>query len=130
MNRIVALGFFDGVHLGHQALLTACRDLAHRKGYIPAAVTFASHPDTLVMGKTPPLINTVIDRSRFLVSHGMQDIEVLTFDEKLMNTPWQDFLEDLIQKGAAGLFVEMTSVLAAVEKETRNCWKIFAKSGA
>ena len=102
MNRIVALGFFDGVHLGHQALLTACRDLAHRKGYIPAAVTFASHPDTLVMGKTPPLINTVIDRSRFLVSHGMQDIEVLTFDEKLMNTPWQDFLEDLIQKGAAG----------------------------
>lgn len=102
MNKIFALGFFDGVHLGHQALLDACRRLAENKGCAAGVVTFASHPDTLVIGKTPPLINTIEERQRILMGHGMRNIMVLPFDEKLMNTPWQDFLEDLIQKGAVG----------------------------
>jgi len=104
MNRrtIYALGFFDGVHLGHQALLTACRHLAHTEGCDPGAVTFASHPDTLVTGKTPPLINTIEERQRILLGYGMSRILVLPFDEDLRNRPWQSFLEDLLGKGAAG----------------------------
>ena len=102
MNTIFALGFFDGVHLGHQALLTACKHLAERKGCNAGAVTFASHPDAIVTGKTPPLINTVEERQRLLTGFGIRDVLVLPFDEKLRSMLWRDFLEDLIQKGAAG----------------------------
>lgn len=102
MNTIFALGFFDGVHLGHQALLTACRHLAEKNGCKAGAVTFTSHPDTLVAGKTPPLINTVRDRGQLLTGYGMTEILQLPFDEKLKNMPWRDFLEDLLRRGAAG----------------------------
>ena len=102
MNTIFALGFFDGVHLGHQALLTACKQLAERNGCTAGAVTFASHPDAVVTGKTPQLINTVEERQRLLMGFGIRDILVLPFDEKLRSMPWRDFLEDLMQKGAAG----------------------------
>ena len=102
MNTIYALGFFDGVHLGHQALLTACRHLAERHGCSAGVVTFATHPDALVTGQTPPLINTVDERQRLILAYGSFHIAVLPFDEKLMKMPWQSFLEDLLQKGAAG----------------------------
>ena len=46
-NTIYALGFFDGIHLGHAALLSACRKLARSNGCSAGVVTFAAHPDTL-----------------------------------------------------------------------------------
>jgi riboflavin kinase/FMN adenylyltransferase len=102
-RKIFALGFFDGVHLGHQALLRACRDLAAKHGCRTGVVTFSSHPDTLVSGNTPPLINTNTDRKRLLHSFGMQTVIELPFDETLMQTPWSDFLSQLIEyDGAAG----------------------------
>ena len=66
-KTIYALGFFDGVHVGHTALLRECRRLADETGCNAAAVTFSSHPDTLVLGKTPGLINTAEDRNRLLL---------------------------------------------------------------
>ena len=99
---IYALGFFDGVHLGHQALLTACRHMAQTHGCKAGAVTFDTHPETVVKGNAPRLINTTRDRDRLLLAYGMQDVLVLPFDEKLRTQPWQTFLEDLIDRGAAG----------------------------
>lgn len=91
-KTIYALGFFDGVHRGHAALLEACRRLADETGCKAAAVTFSAHPDTLVLGKTPPLINTVADRVQLLREAGMDDVVVLPFDKKMQTLPWQDFL--------------------------------------
>ena len=103
-KTIYALGFFDGVHLGHQALLKACRELADANGCKAAAVTFASHPDTLVLGNTPSLINTIEDRVQLLKHFGMDEVVVLPFDKKMMDCLWQDFLALLREKyGAAGL---------------------------
>ena len=99
---IFALGFFDGVHLGHQALLTACSHLARRSGCKNGVVTFDSHPDALVTNQAPPLINTIADRCRIFLAHGFADYLVLPFNEELMQTPWQTFLENLILQGAGG----------------------------
>ena len=100
-SYIYALGFFDGVHLGHQALLDAVKKLA-----LPGArgvVTFLDHPDTLVLGETPGLINTPQDRELLLKHYGMDKIVALPFDKKTQTTPWRDFLEDLREHhGAAG----------------------------
>lgn len=102
-NTIYALGFFDGVHLGHQALLAACRSLADAGSCFAGAVTFTSHPDTLVAGKTPALINTPEDRNMLLRQYHMDTVVQLPFDEQLMTMPWQDFICLLRQDfGAAG----------------------------
>lgn len=103
MDRtIYALGFFDGVHLGHQALLTACRQLAQENSCAAGVVTFTSHPDTLVLGQTPKLLCSYADRKRLLSQYHIDTVIELPFDQKLMTMPWQDFLEDLLQKGTAG----------------------------
>ena len=103
-KTIYALGFFDGVHIGHRALLKECRRLAEEAGCKAAAVTFSSHPDTLVLGKTPKLINTIEDRVRLLKEAGMDDVVVLPFDKKMQSSPWQEFLALLRERyGAAGL---------------------------
>ena len=100
---IYALGFFDGVHLGHQALLTACRHLAQRTGCKAGAVTFDVHPESLVAGHAPQLLTTVRDRGALLLALGqLEALQVLPFDEALRTQNWREFLENLIEQGAAG----------------------------
>lgn len=102
-KQILALGFFDGVHTGHAALLRACVELAQQTNANPGAVTFETHPDKLVNGTEPGLINTLEDRKRLLAQGGMSRIVVLPFDRKLKSMPWEDFLWMLMgQYGAAG----------------------------
>lgn len=99
---IYALGFFDGVHLGHQALLAACRRLAEQNGSKAGVITFTSHPEALLFSQPPQLINTVKDRERLLRAHGMDTVIALPFDKQLMNTHWSAFLDQLLMQGAAG----------------------------
>lgn len=94
---IYALGYFDGVHRGHQALLDTCRRLAKERDCHTGVVTFEGHPDTLVLGKTPKLINTPEDRLRLLKSMGMESVVVLPFDRAMMEMPWQEFYRMLKQ---------------------------------
>jgi riboflavin kinase/FMN adenylyltransferase len=105
-KRIYALGFFDGVHLGHQALLTACRSLAEGLGLEAGVVTFGDHPDTLVHGKQPGLINTLADRERLLKNtFGMDAVVTLPFDREMMAMPWDGFIRFLIKNHDAAGFV-------------------------
>lgn len=105
MKTIYALGFFDGVHLGHQALLAACRETATEYRCHKGVVTFASHPDTLVTGSTPALINTIADREALLRHFGMDTVVTLPFDEALRAMPWQDFFRLLVDEYNAAGFV-------------------------
>ena len=101
-KTIYALGFFDGVHLGHQALLKKCRELADKNGCKAGVVTFTSHPDSLVLGTPPALLNTSDDRARLIYSFGMDVVKEIPFDRELMTTHWSDFLNSLVAMGAAG----------------------------
>lgn len=103
-KMIYALGFFDGVHLGHKALLRACRELADKLGAKAGVVTFTSHPDALVLGHAPKLINTSADRHQLLRNAGMDTVVELPFDKEMMAMPWQDFFRLLLETyHAAGL---------------------------
>ena len=104
-KTILALGFFDGVHLGHQALLRACRQLADQHGLLAGVVTFDSHPGAVLGGEAPKLINTPADRQKLLEQYGMDRIISLPFDEDMMATPWQDFLTRLMTEYNAAGFV-------------------------
>lgn len=101
-KQVIALGFFDGVHLGHQALLTACRCLAKELDLETAAITFESHPMSLFQKDTPPLLTTTADRFRLLRMYGIRRGHSFPVAREVMSTPWQEFLEELVDRGAAG----------------------------
>jgi len=103
MNKyIYALGFFDGVHLGHQELLAQCRSLAKEHGCQTAAITFDRHPKSLFTEKPTVLISTIPDRKLLLKRYGMESIRVLPVIHEIMNLPWQEFIRILLDDGAAG----------------------------
>ena len=98
---IFALGFFDGVHLGHRALLKTCCALAEQTNSETAAITFEAHPKSLFAGPVP-LISTVRDRQRLLHHYGICHIHTYPVTAEVMGMPWEAFLEELLEKGAAG----------------------------
>lgn len=102
-NRVIyALGFFDGVHLGHQALLKACCRLATEANAKPGAVTFSLPPAALLGKNAPGTLNTACDRISLLKEYGMDDVTVLPTDCQTLSMSYQDFLESLISRGAVG----------------------------
>ena len=101
-KRIFALGFFDGVHLGHQALLDECVRLARAMDVETAAITFESHPQSLFRSDVPPLLTTLQDRFRLLLRYGIDHVYPFPVSQKVMSTPWEDFLEELMACGAVG----------------------------
>ena len=96
-KRVIALGFFDGVHLGHGALLKRAAEVAAIRKATPAAVTFDYHPKTFVGSKVVSLINTPEDRAWLMeTGYGIEDVIVLPFDRAMMEMPWDVFVKDLL----------------------------------
>ena len=97
MKRVIALGFFDGVHLGHAALLNKARQEAQRLGCAAAALTFDHHPDEVIFGKKTPLLNTLPQRERLMKEDfGMDEVITLPFDRAMMQMPWQQFVQEVL----------------------------------
>ncbi len=96
-DRVIALGFFDGVHLGHAALLRLTRRRADELGIPAAVLTFDTHPDTLVYHQPVPLINTLEDR-KYLIEEkfSMDEVILAHFDRAMMEMPWEAFVEDYL----------------------------------
>ena len=65
-KRVIALGFFDGIHIGHAALMRRTVARAEEMGAIPTVMSFDVHPDTLVLGKEVPLINSAHAREELI----------------------------------------------------------------
>lgn len=101
-KRVFALGFFDGVHVGHQALLRACCTLAQQLDCETAAITFDAHPQTLFSDHAPALISTLPDRRQLLQQYGISYIHSFPVSVDVMSTDWEIFLELLIKEGAVG----------------------------
>lgn len=101
-KRIYALGFFDGVHIGHQALLSACCALAEQENCHAAAITFDAHPQSLFSRHAPALLTTCQDRQSLLAQYGISHIHCFPVTEEVMSTSWEHFLELLLEEGAAG----------------------------
>ena len=101
-KRIFALGFFDGVHLGHQALLGQCVELAAQLNMGAAAITFENHPQSLFTTQAPPLLSTAADRRELLKQYGIGHIFQFPVTKEVMGKPWDVFLQELLRFGAAG----------------------------
>ena len=96
-QRVIALGFFDGVHLGHGALLRRTVEEARRRGCTPAVFTFDRPPKEVVTGIPCPLINSPADRKDLLRRlYGITDVLMVPFDREMMTTAWDDFVTKIL----------------------------------
>ena len=89
----VALGMFDGVHLGHREVIQAALDYASSKEIKTAVITLANHPRQLTQGTAPKLITNLDTRLALFEELGIDYALVLEFNEELMNTSAQEYLE-------------------------------------
>lgn len=97
MKRVIALGFFDGVHRGHGELLKKTRQRAEEIGAMPSVLSFDVHPDTLVFKKKVPLINSAIGREDIIRRYyGIDNVVFLHFNQHVMHMPWKEFIDSLI----------------------------------
>lgn len=98
-KKVMALGFFDGIHVGHAALLNRTKERAAEVGAVPSVLTFDVHPDTLVFKKNIPLINSAYDRENIIQRcFGIEDILFIHFSQKVMHMDWQEFIDELIDE--------------------------------
>jgi len=126
-KRVIALGFFDGVHIGHSALLERTLDISAQKGLVASVITYDMHPLSVVSGKRVPLINSAEDRARLMQSiFGIDDVIILHFDLETASMPWDEFVQTLVLEFGAehlvaghdhrfGQFGEGTSELLAAK---------------
>lgn len=98
-KRVIALGFFDGVHIGHGALLNMAVKRARELGAVAAAETFDVHPETVIFGKDMPLINNMTDREALMKElYGVDEVIFTHFDEDMMKVPWMDFVDEFLAR--------------------------------
>lgn len=105
-KRAIALGFFDGVHLGHAELLNRTKERAAEIGAIPSVLSFDVHPDNLVFGHEVPLINDCMGREDIIRRlFGIDDVIFIHFNRQVMCMPWQEFIDSLISELNVGWIV-------------------------
>ena len=115
-KRVIALGFFDGIHIGHAALLRRTKERAAEIGATPSVLSFDVHPDTLVFGTDVPLINSAAGRADLIRRlFGIESVIFIHFDRTVMQMPWQEFVQTLIH--------EMDAAWVVVGHDFRFGWK-------
>ncbi len=98
-EKVIALGFFDGVHLGHAALLRRAAEEAAARGVTSAVFTFDRVPKEVVTGIPCPLINSPEDRRDLIRRlYGIQEVIMVPFDHEMMTTSWQDYITEILVK--------------------------------
>lgn len=105
-KRVIALGFFDGVHLGHQALLRRVVEVSRETGLEPAVFTFDRMPREYVTGRPVPLLTTVEERIEIIRAlFPIETVIVEPFNAAMMTTSPLDFFRMLLEKHSAGWLV-------------------------
>jgi riboflavin kinase / FMN adenylyltransferase len=95
--RRIAVGVFDGVHLGHQHVLAEARRLAAERRALSAVVTFDRHPAAVVRPESAPKLLTDLDqRLELLAALGMDLTYVVSFDEPRSKESAEDFIETVL----------------------------------
>jgi riboflavin kinase/FMN adenylyltransferase len=107
-GAVVTIGVYDGVHLGHHAVLRLVRELADARGLAAVCITFDRHPAEVVRPESAPKLLTMPEQKlELLDATGYLDLAfVLHFDEARSQEPADDFVREvLVDAGHARLVV-------------------------
>ena len=96
-KRVIALGFFDGVHNGHGALMRKTYEVAQQLGAVPSAFTFDPHPQSVIFDRPTPLLTSPEDRADLMRQYyGIEDVIVEPFTRERMKQPWRAFVTETL----------------------------------
>jgi riboflavin kinase / FMN adenylyltransferase len=96
----VTIGFFDGVHRGHQAVIRRTVDVARDRGLEAVAVTFDRHPrEVLTPGEAPPLLTTLERKASLIAELGVEALAVLEFTHEFSTWSPEAFVERILVAG-------------------------------
>jgi riboflavin kinase/FMN adenylyltransferase len=90
-GSVVSVGVFDGVHLGHQAILAANVARARELELVPTVVTFRQHPKSVLLGRAPRTLTSLEHRLELFRRAGIEHTLALTFDEELRRISAREF---------------------------------------
>ena len=94
---VVALGNFDGVHLGHRTVLRRAAEEARERDGLVVAATFWPHPRSVIgRGEPPGLLTTLEARREELLRSGADEVRVIPFDQALSKKSPREFVEDVL----------------------------------
>lgn len=94
---VVTLGSFDGVHLGHQAIISRLIEKSEEKRKIGVVVTYEPHPQSVVApDDAPGLLTTMQERMKLLESLRVEETVVMSFDEELRDYSADEFVERIL----------------------------------
>jgi riboflavin kinase/FMN adenylyltransferase len=101
----VVVGVFDGLHLGHAYLLEHLVAEARLRDARPMVVTFDHHPDEILTGSAPPLLCDPEERLELLGAAGVEATVVVHFDERLRQTTYTEFVDQVAGRGPVAGFL-------------------------
>ncbi|MCL2277314.1 MAG: FAD synthetase family protein [Treponema sp.] len=98
----MTVGVFDGVHLGHQALIK--KVVSHNADYLPVVITFRKNHKMGMKNTGVNEIQSFEERLNLFGELGIKETIVIDFTDKFKQMPGNDFLETLSEKGNIGFF--------------------------
>ena len=95
--KVITIGTFDGIHIGHQKILKKVVKLARRQNLVPVVLTLFPHP-RMVLQKDDSirLLNTIEERIELLKSHGIKEVIVKKFTKEFANLSAQDYVKQIL----------------------------------
>ena len=107
-RSVVTVGFFDGVHLGHQAVFRRVVEEASARGVRSVAITFDRHPrEVLSPGDQPRLLTTVARKASLIEAAGIDVLIVLAFDRDFSLIPAETFVAETLVGGVHAVHAAM-----------------------
>jgi riboflavin kinase/FMN adenylyltransferase len=93
-ETMFTIGVFDGVHLGHQSLLSYLKEKAHQNGWLSGVITFISHPETVLGSQNQlPWLDSLENRIELIKSMGIEIVIALNFTAELRQLSARDFVQ-------------------------------------
>lgn len=107
-ETVLVLGYFDGLHLGHKALLDRARQIADERGLSVTLLTFPESPQLAFSRFEPDLLlhlTSPEDRYQLMADYGVDELILLDFTSSFAATSPKEFVQDYIQKCRAAVLV-------------------------
>lgn len=92
------IGFFDGVHLGHQFVIRQVAEEARKRGMEAVVVTFDRPPREVVTGQSTPLLTTLEEKKALILAAGADRCEVLPFTREMARLTAKEFMQTILKE--------------------------------
>lgn len=99
-DKVIALGYFDGVHIGHQKVIRTAVEEAQKKGLKSAVMTFHPHPSSVLkqLKRREDYLTPIDEKARLIKNLGVDELYIVKFDESFSQLSPQEFVDTYLIK--------------------------------